>query len=90
MHQSDMKKENVRTIDLLKEGTMLPPAKDKCQQCAVKHDEQQAHDANSLYYQFWFKKQHDRFPTWNDAIDHCSPEVKEFWKKQLKAHGVKL
>jgi len=85
-----MKKENVKTIDLLQEGTLLPPAKDKCQQCAVKHEEGQAHDGNSLYYQYWFMKLYKRWPTWSDAVEHCSPEVKEFWKKQLKAHGVKI
>lgn len=79
-----------KTIDLLKEGTLLPPSSDKCQQCAVKHAPEQAHDGNSFFYQYWFRKQHDRWPTWKDAIEHCSPEIKSFWVKQLKTNGINL
>lgn len=82
--------EKVKTIDLLQEGTLLPPAKDKCQMCAVKHEPEQAHDANSLYYKMWFKKENGRWPTWDDAIAHCSPEVKKFWAEQLKKHGIEV
>lgn len=80
----------VKTIDLLKEGTLLPPAADKCQECARKHDPDQPHDAQSLFYQMHFQKMHDRWPTWNDAIAHCAPEVQRFWIEQLKKHGVKI
>lgn len=80
----------MKTIDLLKEGTLLPPASDKCQECGVKHVPEQAHDGNSLYYQYAFRKLHDRWPTWKDAISHCSPEVKEFWKKHLEVHGINI
>lgn len=82
--------EKVKTIDLLKEGTLLPPAKDKCQECAVKHDPAQAHNAESLYYKMWFKKQHDRWPTWKDAISHCTPEVQAIWIESLKNHGIEV
>lgn len=82
--------EKVKTIDLLKEGTLLPPAADKCQMCAVKHEPEQAHDGKSLYYQMWFKKNYGRWPTWADAIEHCTPEVKAFWVEQLKKHGIEV
>jgi hypothetical protein len=80
--------QKVKTIDLLKEGTLLPPAADKCQVCAVKHHEAQPHNAESLYYKMWFKKQHDRWPTWKDAMAHCTEEMKAFWVKHLKSHGI--
>lgn len=85
-----MKKDNVKTIDLLKEGILLPPAKDKCQICAVKHEPEQPHDANSLYYKMLFRKENDRWPTWKDALEHCSPDIQSVWIHQLKAHGIEI
>ena len=82
--------EKVKTIDLLKEGTLLPPAKDKCQECASKHEPEQAHNPDSLYYKMWFKKHNDKWPTWDDAVAHCTPEVKAFWREQLKKHGIEI
>ena len=67
----------IKTIDLLKDGQLLPPPPDKCQQCAVGHVKEAPHNAQSLYYQYWFKKQHGRWPTWEDAMEHCSEAVKK-------------
>lgn len=67
---------------------LLPPSPDKCPCCAVKHDREQPHDATSLFYSFWFHSQFDRSPTWNDAIAHCSPEVKESWLHELRKIGI--
>lgn len=80
----------MKTIDLLKEGTLLPPAADKCQQCAVKHSPEQPHDGNSMFYQYYFRKQHDRWPTWKDAMEHCSPEMRKFWEEKLRHYGVNI
>jgi hypothetical protein len=67
---------------------LLPPAPDVCQECATKHEPEEPHNAQSLYYQYSFKAEHGRWPTWKDAIAHCSEEVKEAWTKELKARGV--
>lgn len=80
----------VKTIDLLKEGTLLPPPPDKCQVCGGKHEAEQPHNAQSLYYKMSFRKQHDRWPTWKDAMEHCSEEVKSFWIEQLKKHNIEV
>lgn len=80
----------MKTIDLLKEGTLLPPSPDKCQQCAVEHHPDQAHSKDSMFYQYWFRKQHDRWPTWKDAIEHCPPKIKEFWERELEVRGISL
>jgi hypothetical protein len=80
--------EPTKTVDLLKDGTLLSPSPDKCQECAVAHDPEQAHDANSLHYQYKFKKDHGRWPTWKDAIEHCPETIKDFWITQLKEHGI--
>lgn len=74
--------------------TMLPPQGDVCQACAVKHDHDQPHNQQSLYWQYHFYSMHDRWPTWTDAMAHCTPEVKTHWRRELpivmKAAGVKV
>lgn len=66
---------------------LLPPAPDVCQECAVKHAPEEPHDATSLYYQYSFKAEHGRYPTWKDALAHCSEELKAAWTKELKRRG---
>ena len=59
-----------------------------CPECAVKHDPEQPHNRDSLVYQYKFYDQHGRWPTWKDAMAHCSPEMQEVWTKALEAKGV--
>lgn len=70
--------------------TLLPPAADKCQQCAVDHEPEQPHNQQSLYWQYWFYGNYGRWPTWHDAMSHCTDEVKGFWLRELAAAGVKV
>ena len=63
--------------------TLLSCAPDKCQACAVDHTIDEPHNQQSLYYQYWFYGQHGRWPTWADAIAHCSPKVRKLWKQAL-------
>lgn len=63
---------------------MLAPAPDVCQQCATKHKPEQPHNQQSLYWQYYFFADHDRWPTWKDAMAHCTPEIKKFWIEHLK------
>lgn len=74
----------IKTIDLLKEGTLLPPAEGKCQECGREHPKEYPHDHTSLYYQMSFKKKHDRWPTLDDAMEHCAEDMKELWPKAVK------
>lgn len=67
---------------------LLPAPPDKCQECAVDHLPDQPHDAQSLYYQYHFYFQNQRWPTWGDAMAHCPDEVKTAWREALAAHGV--
>ena len=62
---------------------VLPPAPDKCQICAVKHEPEIPHNAQSLYYQMTFNGMVGRAPTWADAMAHCSEEMKAAWKREL-------
>ena len=68
--------------------SLLSPPPDLCQECAIKHDLDEPHNPDSLYYNLWFKQQHDRVPTWTDAIAHCSPEVKAAWIESLAENGI--
>jgi len=81
-------KKIVKTINLLKEGTLLPPPKDCCQKCGMKHPKGCPHNADSIFYKYWFKKHHNRWPTWEDAISHCSEEVKKGTIELLESHKI--
>lgn len=69
---------------------MLPCNPNVCQMCAVDHLPSQPHNQQSLYYQYSFYSDNGRWPTWNDAMAHCSDEVKQKWIKGLKEKGIEL
>lgn len=58
---------------------LLPPAPDKCQECAVKHDPSLPHDKTSLFYQVKFSRDNGRSATWDDAMAHCDEEMRAEW-----------
>lgn len=66
---------------------LLPPPKDTCPICATKHDPAQPHNAQSMYYQYRFCGVRGRWPTWADAIAHCTPDVQQLWQFKLKELG---
>lgn len=63
---------------------LLPPPAGTCPICAVKHKPEDPHNQQSLYYQYRFYGVRGRWPTWADAVAHCSDEVKQFWKEELQ------
>lgn len=65
------------------DAELLPPAPHLCQQCAHDHPPEFPHNQQNLYWHFWFRKQHGRSPTWEDAMAHCSEEMKESWRFHL-------
>lgn len=69
---------------------LLPPKPGTCAECAVAHAPEQPHNQESMFYQNNFYGKHGRWPTWKDALEHCSPEVKARWTLELKAHGVEV
>lgn len=66
---------------------LLPAAPGTCPVCAVAHDSSQAHNAQSMHYQYRFWGLRRRWPTWADAIAHCSPEIRKFWEDALRDAG---
>lgn len=73
---------------------MLPGAPGTCEWCYIKHDPDQPHNQQSLPYQMKFKAIKGRYPTWSDAMAHCTPEIQERWRvgiiKEMKAHGLEI
>jgi hypothetical protein len=67
---------------------MLPTKPGVCPECAVAHEATQPHNAESMTYQYSFYDRHGRWPTWGDAMAHCSAEVQAFWRKALAERGV--
>jgi hypothetical protein len=63
--------------------TMLPPPPSVCQECAVDHKPEYPHNQQSLAYQYYFYARHGRWPTWTDAMAHCTDEEKAYWRKEL-------
>lgn len=69
---------------------VLPPLPGACRLCAARHSADQPHERDSLYYQVRFYQKFRRFPTWEDAMNHCSEEVKAAFRRQLTARGIEL
>jgi hypothetical protein len=67
---------------------LLPPPPGCCQTCAVQHEPGEPHNQQSFYYKFVFYYQHGREPTWADAMDHCTDEVKALWTAELAKLGM--
>ena len=67
--------------------TLLPQPPGVCSQCGRDHEPAQPHDL-TLAYQYSFYAEHDRWPTWGDALAHCAPEVQAAWKAGLRERGV--
>ena len=67
---------------------LLPGPAGKCANCAVYHTPDQPHNQQSLFYQYDFFGRHGRWPTWKDAMAHCSDEVKRRWTEELAKRGA--
>lgn len=61
-----------------------------CPICAVAHESHLPHNRDSLAYQYKFYDEYGRWPTWRDAMAHCSDQIKDLWSEELAKHGVIL
>lgn len=64
--------------------TLLPPRPDVCQICARDHEPHYPHDQTSIYYHTKFHMEHGRAPTWDDAMAHCTDEMKKTWRESME------
>lgn len=62
---------------------ILPPLPGTCRVCAARHAKDAPHERDSLYYQVHFYKRWHRWPTWEDAMAHCSDEEKKAKRAEL-------
>ena len=68
---------------------ILPAPAGTCPECAIRHDPSQPHNAQSLFYQYsFYAKSGGRWPTWVDAMEHCSEAARAAWTDELVARGV--
>jgi len=67
---------------------LLPADPGKCPECAVEHDPALPHNQQSLFYQYDFYGKHGRWPTWADAMKHCTPEMQDKCISELEKHGI--
>ena len=68
---------------------LLPPPDGHCRICAVKHEPEMPHNAQSIFYQVRFKMRYGRDGTWADAAAHCPAELAEVWREKLEELGGK-
>lgn len=61
-----------------------------CPLCATVHEPELPHNWQSLCYQYKFYDEHGRWPTWRDAMAHCSNEVKQLCINALQERGVSI
>jgi hypothetical protein len=69
---------------------LLPAAEGTCPECATAHDPAMPHNQRSITYQYDFYGKHGRWPTWKDAMAHCSEEMKQKWTEQLTLRGISV
>lgn len=67
---------------MIEEIKVIPPRPGCCRLCAARHRPEEPHDRDSLYYQNRFYKKYRRFPTWDDAMAHCTEETKTAFRRQ--------
>ena len=66
---------------------LLPPRPGVCPICATDHAPELPHNAAAMYYQYRFYGVRGRWPTWADAVAHCTAEMKAHWERELRARG---
>ncbi len=68
--------------------TGLPAAKPACAVCDLSHPIDQPHDVESSTYKLGFWLEHDRWPTWKDAIAHCDVRTRIAAELDLRRRGL--
>lgn len=79
-----------RGMDSFEDIRVNAPGPGACKICAAVHSPEQPHDRDSLYYQYRFRKRHRRFPTWDDAMAHCTDTVKAAYRVVLAKRGITI
>ena len=67
---------------------LMPPKSGTCPVCAMVHEPELPHNAESMYYLYRFYGLRGRWPTWADAAAHCTADVREQWKEAMLLQGA--
>ena len=59
-----------------------------CNQCGVFHSPLSPHYKDSPKYQKYFHDKYGRYPSWLDAMDHCTQEIKSLWVEELRKRDI--
>lgn len=76
-------------MDDMAEIKIVAPMPGRCKVCATAHRPEEPHDRDSLYYQNRFFRKYKHFPTWEDAMRHCTEERKAAFREELAARGAR-
>jgi len=55
-----------------------------CKECGDNHPKELPHNVTTSQYQVNFFNKHGKFPTWDDALAHCTEEMKISWKASME------
>src|SRR5471030_595135 len=69
---------------------IMPPPPGCCQECGIQHDPKLPHNVAQLHYQYTFYARERRWPSWVDAMAHCTDQVRDAWTQELVKHGVDI
>lgn len=69
---------------MIDEVKIIPITRGACKICGVCHAPELPHELTSIYYLNWFYQKNKRFPTWEDAMSHCSEKIQEETKEKLR------
>lgn len=61
--------------------TILGTRPGTCPECGVVHEPELPHNIKSMFYQVKFYQANNRWPTFEDASAHCTPEIIALWKE---------
>ncbi len=61
-----------------------------CQICSGHHAPNEPHNRDCVYYRYAFFAEHNRWPTWEDALEHCDARTKAKWVPELRRRGIKI
>lgn len=70
--------------------TLGKPRTGACPECGKfpAHPPEAPHDTQQMYYKYAFYADHQRWPTWKDAMAHCDEATKVAWEAELRKVGV--
>jgi len=59
-----------------------------CEVCGNPHPRDTPHHKDSAFYRAKFFEEKGRYPDWNDALAHCTEQVRESWRMRLSEYGI--